>query len=97
MKQALLPEGWRRPKGFPNGVSVRSRHMLVAGMIGWDANEVFHTDDFAGRAARAIEAGASWRVIPWQMAIVARIMRLLPDALYDRLASGRGRKHRRDE
>lgn len=38
---------------------------------------------FAARAARAIDAGASYRVIPWQMGLVAKLLRLLPDALYD--------------
>lgn len=52
---------------------------------------------FAERAFRAIEAGASHRVIPWQMGIVARLMRVLPDALFDRLAQGRGRKRRLGE
>ncbi len=50
---------------------------------------------FAARAARAIGAGASWRVIPWPMAIVAKLLRLLPDPLFDRLFAGRGRKPRR--
>jgi len=40
-------------------------------------------DVFAVRAARAIEQGVSYRVIPWQMGIVARLLRMLPDALYD--------------
>ncbi len=50
---------------------------------------------FAERAYRAIASGASYRVIPWQMALVARLMGLLPNALFDRLAAGRGRKPRR--
>jgi short-subunit dehydrogenase len=54
-------------------------------------------DTFADRAWRAIQAGASRRVIPWQMAIVARLLHALPDALFDRLFAGRGRKHRRGE
>lgn len=52
---------------------------------------------FADRAFRAIEAGDSYRVIPWQMGVVAKLMRLLPNALFDRLLSGRARKKRRDE
>jgi short-subunit dehydrogenase len=52
---------------------------------------------FAERAFRAIEAGASYRVIPWQMAVVAKLMRILPNALFDKLVAGRGRKRRRDE
>ena len=51
-------------------------------------------DAFADRAFEAITHGASYRVIPWQMGMVAKLMRLLPNALYDRLASGRGRKPR---
>lgn len=50
--------------------------------------------DFAARAFDAIEAGASYRVIPWQMGVVAKLMRLLPNALFDRLLAGRPRKHR---
>ena len=41
-------------------------------------------EDFAERAFRAIEAGASYRVIPWQMGVVAKLLRLLPNALFDR-------------
>jgi short-subunit dehydrogenase len=51
-------------------------------------------DDFANRAFDAISAGTSYRVIPWQMGVLAKVMRVLPNALYDRLASGRGRKPR---
>lgn len=53
--------------------------------------------DFADRAFRAIEAGHSYRVIPWQMGVVAKLMRLLPNALFDRVVQGRGRKKRRGE
>lgn len=49
---------------------------------------------FAERAFAAIEAGASYRVIPWQMGLVARLLRVLPDALFDRLFAGRPRKRR---
>ncbi|TFZ01928.1 SDR family oxidoreductase [Ramlibacter humi] len=50
--------------------------------------------EFADRAFRAIEAGASYRVIPWQMGIVAKLLRMLPNALFDRVLAGRPRKHR---
>ena len=52
---------------------------------------------FADRAFRAIEQGSSYRVIPWQMGVVAKLMRLLPNSLFDRLLAGRGRKKRRSE
>ena len=53
--------------------------------------------EFADRAFRAIEAGVSYRVIPWQMGIVAKVLRLLPNGLFDKLMAGRGRKKRRGE
>jgi short-subunit dehydrogenase len=52
-------------------------------------------DEFARRAARAIDAGASYRVIPWQMGLVAKLMRALPNRWFDRLMVGRARKPRR--
>jgi len=54
-------------------------------------------ETFAERAGRAIEAGTSYRVIPWQMGVVAKLLRLLPNPVYDRALAGRGRKRRRDE
>ena len=53
-------------------------------------------DTFADHAYDAIAAGVSYRVIPWQMGVVAKLMRMLPNALYDRLLAGRARKPRRE-
>ena len=53
--QALLPPGWPRPRGYANGVAASGRTVFVAGMIGWDAQGVFHTDDFAGQAHQALD------------------------------------------
>lgn len=53
--------------------------------------------DFAARALAAIEAGDSYRVIPWQMGWVAKILRLAPNGLFDRALSGRPRKRRSGE
>jgi short-subunit dehydrogenase len=49
---------------------------------------------FADRAYATIQAGVSYRVIPWQMGVVAKLMRMLPNWLYDRAVAGRGRKPR---
>lgn len=51
--------------------------------------------DFADRAFSAICAGTRYRVIPWQMGVVASVLRLLPNALFDRVFAGRARKPRR--
>jgi short-subunit dehydrogenase len=49
---------------------------------------------FADRAFDAITAGISYRVIPWQMAVVAKLLRLLPNAVFDRLLARRPHKRR---
>ena len=53
-------------------------------------------DAFAGQAFDAISAGASYRVIPWQMGVVAKVLRLLPNPVFDWALSGRPRKHRKN-
>ena len=51
-------------------------------------------EDFADRAFATERAGVIYRVIPWQMGVVAKLLRMLPNALFDRLLAGRPRKHR---
>jgi short-subunit dehydrogenase len=51
-------------------------------------------DAFADRAFATIMAGRSYRVIPWQMGVVAKVLRALPNPLFDRLLAGRPRKRR---
>lgn len=51
-------------------------------------------DAFAEQALRAVTERVSYRVIPWPMGLVAKLLRLLPDALFDRVLRGRPRKHR---
>jgi NAD(P)-dependent dehydrogenase (short-subunit alcohol dehydrogenase family) len=48
------------------------------------------------RFARAIEAGRSFTVIPWQMAILGRVLHVLPNWLFDWAVKGRRRKPRRE-
>ena len=54
-KQAHLPDGWPRPKGYANGVSARGRQVFVAGMVGWTAQGVFETNDFGAQSRQALE------------------------------------------
>ena len=50
--------------------------------------------DFADVAFRAIGRGSSYQVIPWQMGVVAKFLRVLPNWAFDRLFAGRPRKPR---
>ena len=54
-------------------------------------------EDFAEQAYRTIRAGVSYRVIPWQMGVVAKLLRLLPNPLFDRVLAGRPRKRRQND
>ena len=49
---------------------------------------------FADQAFVVIMSGVSFRVIPWQMGVVAKLLRLLPNALFDKAVAGRARKPR---
>ena len=53
--QVVLPEGWPRPKGYANGVIAKGRQLYIAGMVGWDANQQFHSDEFGAQAWQALK------------------------------------------
>ena len=55
---------------------------------------IMPVDEAARRMARAIDRGVSYTVIPWQMGIVAKLLRLLPNPLFDALFTHSGRKPR---
>ena len=54
-KQLLQPAHWARPKGYANGVAVTGKQIFVAGMIGWDAQNQFQTDDLVGQVRQALQ------------------------------------------
>lgn len=56
---------------------------------------IISADEAARRFARVIDNGQRYAVIPWQMGIVAKLLRLLPDFLFDRLFARAGRKPRK--
>ena len=56
---------------------------------------LIQSPDFANKAFATISKGSSYRVIPWQMGIVAKLLRLMPNWLFDKALVGRPRKHRK--
>jgi len=56
---------------------------------------IIAADEFARRFARAIDEGRGYAVIPWPMAIVAKLLAILPNAIYDAAFSRAGRKPRK--
>ena len=54
-KQLLQPAHWARPKGYANGVSATGKQIFVAGMIGWDAQNQFQTDELVAQVRQALQ------------------------------------------
>jgi enamine deaminase RidA (YjgF/YER057c/UK114 family) len=53
--QVILPVGWKSPVGYANGIVAGSGRMLyVAGQIGWDANQQFHSDELVPQFEQAL-------------------------------------------
>lgn len=45
----LNPEGWTPAKGYANGVEASGRFVVTGGLVGWNGDQVFETDDFVGQ------------------------------------------------
>lgn len=59
----LLPDGWPMPHGYSNGVATSAgRQIFVAGMIGWDEQGVFQSDDLVDQL---------WQVLTNTKAVMA--------------------------
>jgi short-subunit dehydrogenase len=58
---------------------------------------IMDAPEAARRIRRAIDRGASYAVVPWQMGIVARLLRLIPNWLFDPLVARKARKPRAAE
>ena len=56
MHTTLLPDGWPRPKGYANGIMAQgTHHIFCGGQIGWNAEEVFESQDFSGQLRQALQ------------------------------------------
>ena len=51
----LQPPSWARPRGFSNGVAAKGQVIFVSGMVGWDAEGKFVSNEFAGQARQALK------------------------------------------
>ncbi len=51
----LHPRHWKRGRGYANGVAAAGRLVLVAGQIGWNADQQFESQDFVAQVRQALE------------------------------------------
>ena len=54
--EILHPSHWKPAIGYANGVAAKGRMVFTGGIIGWNADQVFETDDFAGQVAQALRS-----------------------------------------
>jgi enamine deaminase RidA (YjgF/YER057c/UK114 family) len=50
----LLPRGWKPPVGYANGVEAQGRTVFIAGQVGWDAGQVFRSEDLSAQFEQAL-------------------------------------------
>lgn len=54
MSRIIQPGGWKRPRGYSNGVAAHGEQVFVAGQIGWNEREELVSSDFAEQTAQAL-------------------------------------------
>jgi len=54
--QFLHPAHWKPAVGYSNGVAATGRMVFTGGIIGWNAEQVFETDDFVGQVEQALRS-----------------------------------------
>jgi enamine deaminase RidA (YjgF/YER057c/UK114 family) len=52
--QLLHPRAWKQPKGFANGIAAEGRLVFLAGQVGWNAEQIFESDDFVAQVRQAL-------------------------------------------
>ena len=54
--EVLLPQGWEPPIGYANGIAVApGRIVFIAGQVGWDAQQKFHSTEVAPQFDQALQ------------------------------------------
>ncbi|MFZ2100222.1 MAG: RidA family protein [Oricola sp.] len=50
----LHPNGWKPAVGYANGIAATGRMVFVGGLIGWNAEQQFDSDDFVDQVAQTL-------------------------------------------
>ncbi|HET9822325.1 MAG TPA: RidA family protein [Burkholderiaceae bacterium] len=54
--RTLLPQGWKPPIGYANGIAVEAgRVVFVAGQVGWNAQQVFESESIVPQFEQALK------------------------------------------
>ncbi|CAG1013731.1 MAG: RidA family protein [Rhizobiaceae bacterium] len=55
MIETINPPGWKKPKGYANGMLVDGTRLYTGGQIGWNKDQVFESRDFVGQMEQALQ------------------------------------------
>lgn len=55
MNEILQPEGWAKPIGYANGIAARGKLVFIGGQVGWNGQQRWETDDFAGQVRQTLQ------------------------------------------
>lgn len=55
MWKVLQPDGWLEPKGYANGIEAKGRQIYLAGMVGWNGQAEFESDDFIDQCRQTLQ------------------------------------------
>ena len=50
----LHPKNWRPAVGYSNGVAATGRMVFCGGLVGWNAEQEFESDDFVDQVAQTL-------------------------------------------
>lgn len=56
MHEILHPRNWKPARGYANGVAAEGRMVFTGGIIGWNADQEFETDDFVGQVEQVLKS-----------------------------------------
>jgi enamine deaminase RidA (YjgF/YER057c/UK114 family) len=54
--QFLHPSHWKPAIGYSNGVAASGRMVFTGGIVGWNADQAFETDDFVGQVEQVLKS-----------------------------------------
>ena len=53
--KVLQPHGWSLPIGYANGIAASGTVVFIAGQVGWDAQQKFHSEELPAQFEQALQ------------------------------------------
>jgi enamine deaminase RidA (YjgF/YER057c/UK114 family) len=53
--KVLHPKGWAPSVGYANGIAAKGTLVFIAGQVGWDEQQQFHSEDIVPQFAQALK------------------------------------------